>query len=145
MKRALFLITVLFLLSNLAWAQAGTAPAPVADPRSGGGNCQLPDLAGLSPAQVAAAALGSGLKMTFVDTPAAPACPVTFHCNSIAGCARGLVCDAVILGPCCTDGGATLCCQNGGNLVETQCGCKCTGEVCLETCAESHEIGLSCS
>ncbi len=146
MKRALFLVAVLFLLSNLAWAQtAGTASAPVADPRSGGGNCQLPDLAGLSPAQVAAAALNAGLKMTFVDTPTVPACPVTFHCDSIANCARSQACFAAILGPCCSDGSAILCCQNGGNLVETTCGCKCTGELCSSACSQSHEVGLSCS
>jgi hypothetical protein len=69
MKRALFLVAVLFLMSNLAWAQAaGTAPSPVADPRAGG-NCQLPDLAGLSPGQRAAAAINAGLEMTFVDSP----------------------------------------------------------------------------
>src|SRR5436309_12935622 len=118
MKRALFLVAVLLLMSNLAWAQAaGTAQASAADPRAGG-NCQLPDLAGLSPGQRAAAALSAGLQVTYVDSPAVPACPVTFQCNSIAGCARGMVCSATFLGPCCSiGGGGVLCCANGGNLV----------------------------
>jgi hypothetical protein len=145
MKRALFLVAVLFLMSNLAWAQAaGTAPSPVADPRAGG-NCQLPDLAGLSPGQRAAAAINAGLEMTFVDSPAVPACPATFQCDSIAGCARGMVCAATILGPCCNFGTGVLCCANGGSLVEVQCPCKCTGPLCSSACASSTNVTLNCS
>lgn len=92
--------------------------APVADPRTAsGGNCQLPDLAGLSPAQIAVAALNAGLKMAFVDTPAVPACPVTSHCNSVAGCAPGPVCTAIALGQCCTNGSVLFCCGSGGTIV----------------------------
>ena len=58
MKRALILVAVLLLSSTLSWAQtAGTAPAP--DPRTGGGHCQLPNLAGLTPEQRAIAALNA--------------------------------------------------------------------------------------
>src|SRR5947208_8546934 len=145
MKRALFLVAVLLLMSNLAWAQAaGTAPAPVADPRAGG-NCQLPDLAGLSPGQRAAAALGAGLQVTYVDTTPVPACPVAFNCNSIAGCGQGPVCSITSLGPCCSDGGTILCCQNGGNIIEIQCACRCTGTLCASSCAQHHQVTVNCS
>jgi hypothetical protein len=147
MKRALFLVAVLFLMSTMTWAQgAGTAPAPVADPRvAGSGNCQLPDLAGLSPGQVAVAAMGSGLKLTYVDDPTVPACPVAFNCNSITGCGQGPVCSLTSLGPCCSEGGAILCCQGGGDIIETQCACRCTATLCVSTCTQHHQVSVNCT
>src|SRR4029077_12779301 len=104
MKRILILVAVLFLMSALSWAQtAGTAPAPVADPRTGGGHCQLPNLVGLTPEQRAAAVLNAGLQVTYADTTPVPACPVTFNCNSIANCGVGSTCNNTVLGRCCSD------------------------------------------
>jgi hypothetical protein len=143
MKRVLVLLAVLFLSSTLTWA-AAPAPAPVADSPAGGG-CLLPDLAGLAPGQVAAAALNSGLQMIFVDTPPVPACPVTFHCNSITGCGAGPLCSVSDIGPCCTTGAAVLCCGNGGDIIVQKCPCRCTGEVCSVVCASSTNVTFSCS
>ncbi len=132
MKRAFVLVAFLIFSSNLAWAQAA------------GGNCQLPDLAGLSPGQRAAAALGAGLQVTYVDTTPVPACPVTFNCNSIAGCGAGSTCSNTVLGRCCSDGGAVLCCQFG-EILEQQCPCKCTaGAACSSACTSSTNVTVSC-
>jgi hypothetical protein len=147
MKRILILVAVLFLMSALSWAQtAGTAPAPEADPRTGGGHCQLPNLAGLTPEQRAAAALNAGLQMTYADTVVSPppACPVTYNCNSVAGCAAGSVCSATVLGRCCRDGNATLCCQDGDDIVVNRCGCVCTGTVCSSACTSKTNVSVSC-
>jgi hypothetical protein len=145
MKRALFLVAVLLLMSNLAWAQAaGTAPAPVADPRVAGG-CLLPDLGGLAPGDLPAAAINAGLQMTFVDTPLVPACPVTFHCDSIANCVSGSVCLVGDIGPCCSFGVGTLCCGNGGTIKVKRCPCRCTGELCSSACANSTDVRFACS
>ena len=146
MKRALVLFAVLLLSSTLTWAQtAGSAPAPVADPRTEGGGCQLPDLAGLAPGELPAAALNAGLQMTFEAAPAVPACPVPFQCNSIAGCAAGPLCGISSLGPCCSSGGAVLCCANGGNIKVVTCPCKCTGPLCSTACVNSAGISVNCS
>lgn len=132
MKRALVLVAFLIFTSNLAWAQAA------------GGNCRLPDLAGLSPGQRAAAAINAGLQMTYMDTTPVPACPVTFNCNSIAGCGAGSTCSNTVLGRCCQDGGAVLCCQFG-EILEQQCPCKCTaGTVCSSACTSSTNVTVSC-
>lgn len=145
MKRVLVLLAVLFLSSTLTWA-AGSAPAPVANPAATGSSCLLPDLAGLAPGQVAAAALNAGLQMIFVDTPPpVPACPVTFHCDSIAGCGTGPVCGISNLGPCCTTGTAVLCCGNGGDIIVQKCPCRCTGPVCSAVCASSTNVTFNCS
>ncbi len=137
MKRTLFLVAVLLLTSTVAWAQA-------ADLRTAaGGNCQLPNLAGLSPGQRAAAALNAGLQVTYVDTTPVPACPVTFNCNSIAGCGAGSTCRNTVLGRCCQDGGAVLCCQFG-EILEQQCPCQCTGAVCSSACTSSTNVTVSC-
>lgn len=143
MKRVAFLVAVLLLMSSLAWAQsAGPAPVPVADPRAGG-HCQLPDLAGLSPGQRAAAVINAGLQMTYVDTAPAPACPVAFSCNSIAGCGAGSTCNVTVLGRCCSDGGALLCCQTG-EILEQQCPCQCTSTVCSSACTSRTNVTVSC-
>jgi hypothetical protein len=147
MKRILILVAVLFLMSALSWAQtAGTAPAPVADPRTGGGHCQLPNLAGLTPEQRAAAILNAGLQVTYADTVVGlpPACPTTYNCNSVAGCATGSVCNATVLGRCCRDGNATLCCQDGGDIVVNRCGCVCTGTVCSTACTSKTNVAVNC-
>ena len=140
MKRSLFLVAALLLLSNLAWAQAA---GTVADPRVGG-NCQLPDLAGLASGQLPAAAINAGLQMIFVDSPAIPACPETFYCNSISGCGPGPVCFETLLGPCCSTGGEALCCLSG-NIIVVRCPCKCTGPLCSAACAASTNVTLDCS
>jgi hypothetical protein len=145
MQRALILVAVLLLSSTLSWAQAaGAAPAPAADPRAAGGSCLLPNLAGLSPGQREAAVLNAGLQMIYVDTPAYPACPVTFQCNSIAGCGAGPVCAVSVLGPCCKDGSAVLCCQGGGDIVVDRCPCQCTGPLCSSACASKTNVTVSC-
>lgn len=147
MKRVLILVVVLFLMSALSWAQtAGTAAAPVADPRTGGGHCQLPNLAGLTPDQRAVAALNAGLQVTYADIVVSPppACPTAFACNSVAGCGAGSVCTATFLGRCCRDGGATLCCQDGGDIVVTRCGCVCTGPLCSSACSTKTNVSVNC-
>jgi hypothetical protein len=142
MKRALVLLALLLVSSTLASAQAPAAP--VADPRSGGGNCPLPDLAGLAPGEVPAAALNAGLQVAFASSPAVPACPVVFHCNSIGACAAGGVCSATILGQCCGTGGVVICCATG-NFVEVRCPCKCTGPLCAAQCIHSSEVAFNCA
>jgi hypothetical protein len=148
MKRILILVAVLLLSSILSWAQAaGTASAPVADPRTGGGHCQLPNLAGLTPEQRAVAALNAGLQMTYAATPVGspyPACPTTFKCNSVAGCGAGPVCSLTVLGRCCHDGAAVLCCQDGGEIVVNRCGCVCAGTVCSSACSTKTNVTVSC-
>jgi hypothetical protein len=148
MKRILILVAVLLLSSALSWAQtAGTAPAPVADPRTGGGHCQLPNLAGLTPEQRAVAALNAGLQMTYAATVTGPtpACPTTFKCNSIANCQAGSVCSATFLGHCCRDGNATLCCQDGGDIVVDRCACVCPfGVVCSSACTSKTNVSVNC-
>jgi hypothetical protein len=150
MKRVLvllILLAVLFLSSTPTWAQAaGPSPALAAAPAPAGSGCRLPDLAGLAPGQIAAAALNAGLQMIFVDTPPpVPACPVTFHCNSITGCGIGPLCSVSDIGPCCTTGGAVLCCGNGGDIIVQRCPCRCTGEVCSVVCAQSTNVTFNCS
>jgi len=143
MKRALVLVAFLLFLCTTAWAQ-GAGGAPVADPRAAGGKCVLPDLSGLTPAQRAAVVLNAGLQMTYVDTNALPACPVTFSCNSIGGCVAGSVCSVSVVGPCCRDGSAKLCCQNGGEIVVDRCACQCSGPLCSAACASHSNVTVSC-
>jgi hypothetical protein len=149
MKRILILVAVLLLSSALSWAQtAGTAPAPVMDPRTGGGHCQLPNLAGLTPEQRAAAILNAGLKMTSADIGVGspyPACPTTFKCNSIANCQAGSICNTTVIGPCCHDGSAVLCCQDHGDIAVDRCACQCPlGTACSLACLNSTNVSVSC-
>lgn len=148
MKRALVLVAFLLLsCTTTAWAQ-GAGSAPVGDPRAAGGKCLLPDLSGLTPAQRAAAVLNAGLQMTNLDTVdpgSLPACPATFSCNSITGCGAGSTCSLTVLGPCCEDGGAKLCCSNHGEIVVDQCPCQCVlGTVCSSACASHTNVTVSC-
>jgi hypothetical protein len=150
MKRILILVAVLLLSSALSWAQtAGTAPAPVADPRTGGGHCQLPNLAGLTPEQRAAAVLNAGLQVTYADVVVGspyPACPTTFKCNSIDNCKAGSVCNFTVIGRCCHDGSAVLCCQDGGDIAVDRCACECplNGGGCSTVCLNSTNVSISC-
>jgi hypothetical protein len=141
MKRALVLVAVLLLPSSLAWAEA---PAPEGDLfAAGGGGCMLPDLAGLSPDQIAAAALGAGFQVSphNVDVPA---CPATFHCDSLTGCAAGPLCSITDIGQCCQAGDPVLCCLSGTIKVQ-RCRCECTGPVCSVLCASSTDVRWRCS
>jgi hypothetical protein len=138
MKPTLVLVAVLLFTSSMAWAQGSAA-----DPRLANG-CALPDLAGLSPDQVAVAALGAGLQMSAASSdPTIPACPVTFECSSIAGCGSSMVCSATAIGQCCTLGTAVLCCAN--TILVTRCPCKCVLEDCPRQCAQSTQVTRSCS
>jgi len=146
MNRALVLVAFLLFLCTAAWAQtAATAPPPAADPRVAAGGCQLPDLAGLTPEQIRAAALNAGLEVTFAATPAFPACPVTFLCNSLTDCAAGPVCGTRLIGTCCDSGGGTIfCCPDNGNIRVFKCPCKCAGPNCASTCLTSSNVTTLC-
>lgn len=143
MKRTLVVFAML-LFAGLAWAEGPeTNDEPIADPGLGGG-CVLPDLAGLSPDQIALAALEAGFQTTPMNVQA-PACPVTFHCNSIGNCGIGPLCAIGNIGPCCSAGGGlNLCCING-NIWVKKCPCRCTGNPCSITCPNSTEVNWHCA
>jgi hypothetical protein len=146
MKRTLVLVAVLFLIGTLAaWAEGPTA-APAAMTAPAGGHCVLPDLAGMSPDQIAVAALRAGLTMSPADTPIAStlqACPTTFECSSIAGCGSSMVCAVGSIGKCCVAGPIVLCCSN--QIFVERCPCKCVLEDCPSQCSRSTQITWSCS
>jgi hypothetical protein len=142
MKRTLVLVAVLLLLGSLALRAEG---APGTNPGLAGGGCALPDLAQLSsPDQIAVAALGAGLQIS-VSTSAStvPACPVRFQCSSIAGCGSNMVCSAVAIGKCCSEGNVVLCCSS--TIFVVSCPCKCVLEDCPHQCAQSTQVSWSCS
>lgn len=136
MKRTLVLVAVLFLTGGMAWG---------AENDFQGGGCMLPDLAGMTPDQAAAAALAAGFEMSSAKLAAAnPACPSTFQCNSIANCGAGACSTPVDIGPCCdVAGGGTICCA-AGTIKVRQCGCVCTGFPCVITCPQSTEFRMRC-
>jgi hypothetical protein len=142
MKRTLSLVAVLLLTCSIAWAEeTASAPDPVAD---SGGGCMLPDLAGMSPEQITAAALEAGFQPA-PNNVQVPVCPVTFHCNSITNCGIGPLCALGNLGQCCNAGGGlTLCCISGTIKVKT-CPCRCTGNPCNIQCPNSNEVNWGCS
>lgn len=134
MKRAFVLAAVLLLTGGIAWGAE----------EDFGGGCRLPDLAGLTPDQVAAAALAAGLEMPSAIPAATPICPVTFHCDSIGNCGVGTCSTPVDIGQCCTSGGLVLCCATGTFKVR-QCNCVCTGNPCSSQCIQSTDVRLRCS
>jgi hypothetical protein len=142
MKRTLVLLAVLLLLGSLAVQAEGNL---VADPRAAGGGCTLPDLAQLSPDQIAVAALQAGFQLSAStpDPATVPACPVTFHCSSIAGCGSSMVCSATAIGQCCSEGNVVLCCSS--TIFVVRCPCKCVLEDCPRQCGQSTEVTWSCS
>lgn len=141
MKRTLVLVVVLLFVGTLAvWAE-GT---PATDPGPAGGGCTLPDLAQLSPDQVAVAALRAGLQLSAsTSDPAIPTCPATFQCSSILGCGSSMVCSATPIGKCCVDGGVVLCCTN--TIWVVRCPCHCVLEDCPHQCSQSTEVTRTCS
>jgi hypothetical protein len=141
MKRVMILIVVLLCTWSVAWAET-SAPASGFLADSGDG-CMLPDLSGLSPDQIAAAALQAGLQAAPNEVQV-PACPTTFSCNSITNCGAGTVCTVSIIGPCCKSAvGPVLCCVSG-NIKVTRCPCVCTGNPCAVLCGTSTDVKLSC-
>lgn len=144
MKPTLVLVAVLLLTSHFALAEGTASGAMAADPRLASNGCALPDLAGLSPDQVAVAALNAGLQMSAATSdPTIQACPATFECSSIAGCGSSMVCSATPIGQCCTLGTAVLCCAN--TIFVVRCPCKCVLEDCPRQCAQSTQVTRSCS
>jgi hypothetical protein len=136
MQRTLVLVAALFLIAPLA-AQAEN---PVK------GSCSLPDMAGLSPDQIAVAALRAGLTMSPADTSTGipvQSCPTTFECSSIAGCGSSMVCTVNPIGQCCLAGTVVLCCAN--TMFVERCPCKCVSEDCPRLCEVSTQVTRSCS
>jgi hypothetical protein len=142
MKRVLVLLAVLFLTHSLAWAEGGPHATP---PDPAGGRCVLPDLAQLSPDQVAIAALQAGLEITPKTAAPIPACPVLSQCSDVPGCGlSGGPCTSAILGKCCTTGAAVLCCPN--EIVVTRCPCHCVFEDCPTLrCNANSQVTRSCT
>ena len=139
MRRTLVLVAVLLFAGSLAaWADGGAGSGPPA------GRCALPDLAGLTPDQAAAAALAAGLKVSATD-PSTPvqACPATVDCPTGAGCGPSMLCSATPVGKCCSSGSITLCCAN--EIVVVRCPCKCTRQICATQCSQSTQQTWSCS
>ena len=119
-------------------------PVLAAEP-PGGGGCQLPNLAGLTPDQAALAALEAGFLIGAPDpTPAAlQPCPTTFLCSSIGNCGAG-ACTSVTIGNCClASGGLKMCCI-GGPITVVTCPCHCTASPCNIQCPNSNEVTLHC-
>jgi len=141
MKRSLVLVVVLLFVGSLAvWAEG----KPAAGPDPAGGGCALPDLAQLSPDQVAVAALRAGLQLyASTAAPTIPACPATFQCSSILGCGSSMVCTATPIGQCCSTSGVVLCCTN--TIFVVRCPCKCVLEDCPHQCSQSTEVSRTCS
>ena len=144
MKRLCFFLALLLRLehprlgSSFRRRAGGGSPLrrrqlPVAGPR---GSCPR-----RSPGRGPNAGIAGDLREA---SPAVPACPVVFHCNSIGDCAAGGVCSATVLGQCCGTGGVVICCATG-NFVEVRCPCKCTGPLCAVQCIHSSEVTLSCA
>ena len=142
MPRTLLLLVTLLLMASLAWAE-GPAPSVDLFANSGGG-CMLPDLAGLSPEQLAAAALQAGFQASPAEVQV-PACPVKFDCTSLFHCGVGPVCSITDIGACCqTSGGPIICCISGTIKVQ-QCPCKCTANPCLISCPSSTDVKWRCT
>ncbi len=142
MKRVLVLLAVLFLVHGLAWAGEARATA---SPAPAGGHCALPDLAQLSPDQIALAALQAGLEITPKTSAPIPACPVSSQCSDVPGCGlSGGPCTTAIIGQCCNAGPAVLCCS--GEMVVTRCPCHCVGEDCPTLrCNAQTQVTRSCT
>jgi len=146
MQRTLVLIATLLLTGSLAWAEApvvGATPT-AADPRLTGGGCTLPDLAGLTREQLAAAALQAGFQMKAASAEDIQACPTVFHCNSLVGCDAAPLCSLTDIGQCCSTSGAIICCTSG-HIIVKRCRCECTGPVCSVLCPGSQEVDRTCS
>jgi hypothetical protein len=145
MKRTLILLVCLLVTRSIAWAEDPTPDAEVVADPGPGGACALPDLAGLSPDQIAAAVLEAGLQIQG-SPAAAPLCPTTFKCNSIANCAAGPLCSLTNIGPCCTTpGGLSICCVGGLNIWVKRCPCQCTAPACSFQCVNSTEVSRFCA
>lgn len=156
MKQTLILAAVMLATAGLAWAEAPTAapaemalPAATADlapgPLFADGSCEMPDLAGLSEEEIAAAAFAAGLDTSPTAAAAAPpACPVAFQCNSITNCAAGPLCSVTDIGQCCTQGPFTLCCISG-TIKVSRCPCRCTAFACSLQCVSSTNVKWGCS
>lgn len=150
MKRTLLLVSALVLAAAPTWAAPatstddGAAVQPAATLADDGGGCVLPDLAGLSDDEVAAASLASGLEIPAATPAAVPVCPTTFRCNSITNCAAGPLCGITDIGQCCSMAGLIRCCVSGTIKVKT-CPCQCTAPLCAFSCVNSAEVTSRCS
>jgi len=141
MKPKLLLFATLLLVASIGSAEE-PAPNSTFFADSGGG-CMLPDLAGLSQEQIAAAALQAGFQASPTEVQV-PACPVKFDCTSIFHCGIGPVCSLSNLGACCqTPGGPIICCTSGTIKVQ-QCPCVCTGNPCAISCPNSTDVKWRC-
>lgn len=144
MRSTLVFVAVLLFATHFALAQGTAGRAEAADPRLASGGCALPDVAGLSPDQIAVAALNAGLQMSAATSdPTIQACPATFLCSSIAGCGSSMVCSATPIGQCCTLGTAVLCCAN--TIFVVRCPCQCVLEDCPRQCGQSTQVTRSCA
>ena len=142
MKASLILAVVLLCIPGLAWAEE-PAPAVSEDVAFEAGGCVLPDVSGLSGDEAAAALAGAGFETAPFDA-AVPACPTTFHCDSIFNCGTGAVCSVTDIGACCATGGLVKCCISGTIKVR-QCPCVCTGNPCSIACPQSTDVRSRCT
>ena len=133
MKRTLFVAAILLFTARLAWAEGPT-----------GGGCLLPNLAGLSPEQAAAAAFAAGFETSTAVNAAVPPCPMLFKCTSITDCVATTLCANRDIGNCCSTGGGFICCTNG-TIKVTTCPCRCTGISCAAACINSSDVSMFCS
>ncbi|MEM9553287.1 MAG: hypothetical protein AAGC60_03450 [Acidobacteriota bacterium] len=150
MKRLLILSSLIFLVVSPTWAAdpaaavltaTGAALPSAPDWALDQGGCQLPDLEGLSEEEARARVEAAGMEIT---DAAAPACPVSFSCNSLTNCAAGSLCSITDIGRCCTTGGGLgLCCAMGTIKVK-RCPCRCTGPACLLSCVQSADVKWGC-
>jgi hypothetical protein len=83
---------------------------------------ELAGAACLTPTAAAPAA-GGGLRPVPVDSTVPPACPTTLVCPY----GPAPPCSVTDIGPCCSTGGGTFCCNSGTIKVQT-CNCA-TGSV----------------
>ncbi|HEX4962504.1 MAG TPA: hypothetical protein VF173_16840 [Thermoanaerobaculia bacterium] len=134
MKRTLVVAAILLFTASLAWAEVPP-----------GGGCMLPNLAGLSPEQAAAAAFAAGFETSTAVNAAVQPCATPFQCSSIGNCAAGPLCGITDIGQCCSIGGGTLCCASGGTIKVVTCPCQCTSRLCSLACVNSSDVSMFCS
>jgi hypothetical protein len=134
MKRTLVVAAILLFTASLAWAEGNAADG-----------CRLPNLAGLSQEQAAAAAFAAGFEISTAVNAAVQPCATPFQCNSIGNCAAGPLCGITNIGQCCSIGGGTLCCASGGTIKVVTCPCRCTSMLCASACINSSDVSMFCS
>jgi hypothetical protein len=111
------------------------------------GGCQLPDLTHLSASEIPAALEGTGIEVQPSLDAQVPTCPTVSLCSSVTNCGiRPVTCTSVLLGPCCSTGGLTVCCVVPRRIVVSTCNCACTvpSLPCPSACTTTLNVTRAC-